>query len=111
MTVYVYLPAGDPGSAVDEPDITVMTYESSSHLASLLAANNAVPAVILTSELSLDEQAEVADAIREHAVRAVEVRHERWDGFASSPLSAACRGVISGFGASGIGAAVAVQRA
>lgn len=37
--------------------------------------------------------------------RCIAVLCGRWDGFAPLPLVAACRGIISGFGAAGIAAA------
>lgn len=50
----------------------------------------------------------VAAAIRERGAPVIEVRSERWDGVTQSPVSAACRGVISGFGARGVTAAAGV---
>ena len=50
----------------------------------------------------------VAAAIRARAAPVIEVRLQRWDGVTQSPVSAACRGVISGFGARGVDAAVSV---
>ena len=38
----------------------------------------------------------------------IEVRSARWDGTSPSPLSAACRGVISGFGTRAIATAVSL---
>ncbi len=110
MAFTVYLPAGTPDFALDSGDINVVHYESSEQLAGLLASNGNDPVVIMTGDLSSEDQEIVAAAIREHSLRAVEVRAERWDGFSASPLSAACRGVIAGFGANGIPAAIAVQR-
>jgi hypothetical protein len=40
----------------------------------------------------------VASAVTASGRPCIEVRSERWDGESPSPLSAACRGVISGFG-------------
>ncbi len=53
----------------------------------------------------------MADAIRASGIQCIEVRPERWDGRTPSPLSAACRGVISGFGIAGILAALDFLRA
>ena len=50
----------------------------------------------------------VAKAVRAHPGGIIEVRRERWDGLSPSPLSAACRGVISGFGINGVRAAIAL---
>ena len=54
-------------------------------------------------------EAAVAAAIVRAGVRVIEVRAARWDGRTHSALSAACRGVISGFGiVAGVKAAVAL---
>lgn len=47
-----------------------------------------------------------AEAARSCGRPVIEVRRERWDGHSPSPLSGACRGVISGFGTDGVRAAV-----
>ncbi len=41
-------------------------------------------------------------AIRERTAPCIEVRLASWDGESHSPISAACRGVISGFGVGGL---------
>jgi 3-dehydroquinate dehydratase len=45
-------------------------------------------------------------AIRAAGAQVVEVRFTRWDGEEHSEVSAACRGVIAGFGMEGVAAAV-----
>ena len=50
---------------------------------------------------TLNKQVEIAQE------RPIAVLGARWDGFAPIPLAALCRGVISGFGAAGVKAAVA----
>ena len=60
------------------------------------------PAVLLTDGLDLEDLDSLASAIRERGGPCIEVRSERWDGETQSPVSAACRGVISGFGANGV---------
>lgn len=62
--------------------------------------------VLFHENLAVEEQERIAGTIRHHELDVVEVRGSGWDGFAPAPLSAACRGVISGFGAAGIGHAV-----
>lgn len=61
--------------------------------------------VIVTDTLPESDLPRVAAAIRANAKPAIEVRSERWDGDAFSRISAACRGVISGFGPNGLLAA------
>lgn len=48
----------------------------------------------------------VALAVRQHGSPVVEVRLAHWDGEEHSPIGAACRGVIAGFGARGVREAV-----
>jgi len=74
----------------------------------LAALRGEGPAVVCTDGLGGGWLEAVAAAIRERAGPVIEVRSERWDGVTHSPVSAACRGVISGFGASGVAAAVGV---
>lgn len=66
------------------------------------------PCVLVSDGLHADTEAAVAAAIRSAPGPVVEVRSLRWDGESPSPVSAACRGVISGFGAAGVAAAVGV---
>jgi hypothetical protein len=65
-------------------------------------------AVLVTDgipEASLDS---IAQAVRASGRPVIEVRSARWDGASASPVSAACRGVISGFGPAGVAAAAAM---
>ena len=57
--------------------------------------------MFVSDGLSAADEATIADAVRARTGQTIEVRSERWDGETPSPLSAACRGVISGFGAAG----------
>jgi hypothetical protein len=68
-------------------------------------------AVIVTDALPEASFEPVAAAIRASAKPCIEVRSKRWDGESFSLVSAACRGVISGFGADGLLAAVGVVAA
>ncbi|MCZ2110141.1 MAG: hypothetical protein LC118_11340 [Dehalococcoidia bacterium] len=61
--------------------------------------------VIVTDALPPADLPRVAEAIRSSPKPAIEVRSQRWDGDAFSPVSAACQGVISGFGPNGLRAA------
>ena len=60
------------------------------------------PAVIVSTGLPEPGLRAVAEAVRAHPAPCIEVQDGRWDGESHSPLSAACRGVIAGFGAAGI---------
>jgi 3-dehydroquinate dehydratase len=68
------------------------------------------PAVLVSDGLLEEQLAALAAEIRRLRRQVIEVRAERWDGASFSPLSAACRGVISGFGLDGIGAALHLLR-
>ena len=53
---------------------------------------------------------EIAEAAVACAGTVIQVELESWDGEAHSPVSAACAGVIAGFGVGGVSAAVALLR-
>jgi len=65
-------------------------------------------AVLVSDGLPADKLEEVAKAIRAASAPVVEVQSARWDGESHSPVSAACRGVIAGFGLSGVREALRV---
>lgn len=65
-------------------------------------------AVLVSDPLRGDGLSAVAEAVSRCAYRVIEVRTLGWDGVTESVLSAACRGVISGFGLAGVPAAVAL---
>lgn len=60
------------------------------------------PAVVCTDGLAPEDLPSLAAAISAHPAPCVEVRAAAWDGESSSPVAAACRGVVSGFGAHGL---------
>ena len=64
--------------------------------------------VIWADAVSAGDVGRLVEAIRASGRRCIEVRAERWDGREPSPLSAACGGVISGFGLGGVREAVRV---
>lgn len=66
------------------------------------------PVVVVTDGLAGEDLDTVANAIRPRGQSCIEVRSTRWDGESPSPVSAACRGVISGFGPNGLAAAAAL---
>ncbi|GAB4331029.1 MAG: hypothetical protein Kow0010_16180 [Dehalococcoidia bacterium] len=63
-------------------------------------------AVLMTDAVPPADADVVAKAVKRAARPVIEVQGRRWDGMESSPISAACRGVISGFGVDGVVAAV-----
>jgi hypothetical protein len=68
------------------------------------------PAVLVTDHLDDEDLDSLAAAIKERTGQVIEVRLSAWDGETHSPVSAVCRGVISGFGADGIVRAVDLLR-
>lgn len=62
----------------------------------------ALPAVVCTDGLAPEDLPSLAAAIAAHPASCIEVRAAAWDGESGSPVAAACRGVVSGFGAHGI---------
>ena len=57
-----------------------------------------LPAVLCTDTIPAEESDAVVTALRERTAPCIEVRLYPWDGESHSPISAVCRGVISGFG-------------
>jgi hypothetical protein len=67
-------------------------------------------AVLVSDGLPSKDLERLSEAVVACGRPVIEVRSERWDGQSPSPLSAACRGVISGFGEGGVAAAVGVLK-
>ena len=90
-------------------DVRVVAY---GNLAEAIGAlpDAAVPAVIWSDGLFEDDPTEIAPLVRVRVAATVEVRASRWDGRTPSHLSAACRGVIAGFGVDGVKRAVELLR-
>lgn len=76
-------------------------YQTAFDAAISLRASDA-PAVLVTDGLDPEDLDTLAAALRERSGTCIEVRLGPWDGETHSPLSGACRGVISGFGQHGI---------
>ncbi len=86
------------------PDgVTVVRYKNAVEVAAAIAGGSG-PAVILSDALH-DPDGVVASAVRNSGRPCIEVRSQRWDGETPSPLAAACRGVVAGFGVAGVIAA------
>ena len=86
------------------PDgVTVVRYNNPAEAAAAIAGGSG-PAVILSDALN-DPEGSVASAVRTSGRSCIEVRSQRWDGETPSPLAAACRGVVAGFGVAGVIAA------
>lgn len=85
----------------------ILPYGSADDLVAALAQSHDGAAVV-TDALPESSLERVAAAIRASSQPCVEVRSGRWDGESFSPVSAACRGVISGFGPNGLLAAASL---
>ncbi len=88
------LPAHPPGALL-------VPFHTSFDAVVALKASPA-PAIIVTDGLEIEDLDALAGAIRERGAICIEVRSARWDGETQSPVSAVCKGVVSGFGTLGI---------
>ena len=109
MDVALLVPADRLLEVGHLPGTVVLTYGNALDLVVTLRAT-ANPAVIWSDDVDEESLEAVAAAVRDRAGACIEVRGKGWDGQTLSPLSAACRGVISGFGAGGVAAAVGLAR-
>lgn len=90
-------------------EVRVVTYANLAEAVGALP-DATVPAVVWSDGLFEDDPTEIAPFVRARAAATIEVRADRWDGRTPSHLSAACRGVISGFGVNGVKRAVELLR-
>ncbi len=105
--VLVLLPAASAAAQSLPPGTPVVPYTNAVDVIVTLRASSGD--VVLDSDgLGEDTLASVAAALRARSGTCIEVRARAWDGESHSPLSAACRGVISGFGPAGIREALAL---
>ena len=104
--VLVILPGGVTAPPLADGVEVTACATASEVTAALAAATGDV--VLCAGDLAGD--AGVADALAAVAGTVVQVELEWWDGVTHSAVSAACEGVIAGFGTAGIAAAVAVLR-
>lgn len=63
-------------------------------------------ALLLSDGLDAEGEETVAAAVRACGYPVVEVQSARWEGERHSPLTAACRGVVAGFGAGALAVAL-----
>jgi hypothetical protein len=93
-----------------DDDVTIVRYHSAADAIGELGGS-ADAAIIVSDGLRPEELPAVAEAVRASNKRCIEVRGEAWDGTTFSPLSAACRGAVSGFGPAAVARAVELLRA
>ena len=107
MSVRVLAPIG--AALLDLPGVEAVRFENVEGLVAGLKRQSRV--VIVSDGLEPDDLLKVAQAIRDGGVMAIEVQSHGWDGESHSPLTAACRGVIGGFGLSAVSYAVEMLNA
>ena len=107
MAALVILP---PGAApLSLPDGVEVRHCATA--AEITAALTAATGDVVLCVGGLGEDPGVADAVSGVDGTVIQVELESWDGETHSPVSAACAGVIAGFGTAGIVAAVALLSA
>lgn len=102
--VLVILPAGVAPPPLPE-GVEVRTCAISGEVASAL--RQAGGDVVLCVD-GLPDAEVIAGAVRTVEATVILVEPAAWDGEAHSPVSAACSGVVAGFGIAGVSAAVAL---
>lgn len=105
MSVLVIVPAGT--AAGDWPGCEVVAGSTAAEAVRALGKSFSA-AVVVSDGLAGEGLVAVAAAVAACGRPVIEVRSGRWDGVEPSPLSAACRGVISGFGMAGVREALRV---
>ena len=96
-----------PADAAPPPlpaGVDVRAYASAAEVVAALGETTS--GVVLCSDGLSAAEHERAAAVAAAGAAVVEVRSASWDGETHSPLSAACVGVIAGFGLAGVSAAV-----
>lgn len=104
--VVLYAAVAPP--AVTTGGATMRRYTTPQDAVDALAIGAAV--VLVSDGIAERDVATVAGAVAASRATVIEVRAAGWDGQTPSPLSAACRGVISGFGERGVVRAVELLR-
>jgi hypothetical protein len=74
----------------------VQTYRAAHDVVAALTAARTF--ILVSDGLEPGDHASVATAIRAAGATVIEVQSVRWDGESHSDLTAACRGVVAGFG-------------
>ena len=107
--ILVLWPAGAP-SPPQPVGCELRGYTTAAEVvAELAGASGSV--VLCPDGLAGNDLTAVAEAVTSVEGTVIEVQGERWDGETHSHVSASCDGVIAGFGAAGVAAAVALLQA
>ena len=108
--VLVLLPGGTTPPPLPE-GVDVRTCATAAEVVAALAAATGDVVLCLDGLVGLvGDTAEVAAAAAAVDGTVIEVRRGAWDGETPEAVSAACAGVIAGFGLAGVSAAVALLR-
>ncbi|HJP40384.1 MAG TPA: hypothetical protein QGF35_01575 [Dehalococcoidia bacterium] len=104
-SISLLVPAGYPAGS-DMPGVQVIEWTSADEVANALGTSGASPIILVSDGLDGSDSLKIAHAIRAGSKEPIEVRSDRWNGASPSPISSACRGVISGFGPGGVQQAI-----
>jgi hypothetical protein len=104
--ILVLYPAGEASPVAGLANVRAIAYSEPDEVHAALTEPGCAAAVLWSDALTAADLEAAVAAVRASGVSVIEVRAERWDGESLSPLSAACRGVLSGFGAAGVRAAL-----
>ena len=107
VDILVLLPLGVAPPPLRE-DVEVRTCATAADVVAALAG--ATGDVVLCDDGLEGSAEDVAAAVAAVDGAVIQVKQGPWDGENHSPVSAACAGVIAGFGRGGVGAAVALLR-
>ena len=105
--VVVILPAGVAPPPLPE-DVEVRACATSGEVAAALRQAGDGEVVLCVD--GLPDAEVIAGAVRTVESTVILVEQDAWNGDSHSPVSAACSGVIAGFGIAGLSAAVALLR-
>lgn len=111
MSIIVIAPDSVARKLADfDDDVIIVRYRSAPEAIGEFAGS-AGAVIIVSDGLHPEDLPAVAEAVRASTKPCIEVRGGGWDGTTFSPLSAACRGVVSGFGPAAVARAVELLRA
>ncbi|MFN0148269.1 MAG: hypothetical protein ACKVT1_17350 [Dehalococcoidia bacterium] len=99
--VLVLYPGEAPAAVAESAGVRLSRYATAAEVAEALRGRTEA-VLIVRGDLSGAEITALAGAVSAAGTRVIEVRSAVWDGETASALSAACRGVISGFGERGV---------
>ena len=99
--VLILIPAAEAASLPHVEGAVLVPFTTTLDVVVSLKASP-LPAILCTDTIPAEEADAVVTALRDRPAACIEVRLAPWDGESHSPISAACRGVIAGFGVVGV---------